>query len=243
MTLRPIDMMTADWRVKSRSPDSRVALARLAEAEEVVAALGAVDLGDVVAATTYVEGRPDGEHGARVVRAMLRSQRVHPLVPRALLQALVPGLVAIARRLSWGAGGDWDSATAFLADTLATAWQVIVEWAGQDRAYAVLDVLSAVRCRLRRQLLHQRAARERVTLGLDLDLHAAPQWWPGITDLEELARTIERRRGLGTDPLDADILYGNRVLGFSLAELAAVTGRSRRSVAYRRDRAVRGLFA
>lgn len=242
-TLRPIDQLATDWKGRSRSPDSRLALQRLAAAEELVAAVGATDLGDLVAALGRSGSTADRVRSAKLLQAMLRSQRVHPLVPRAILQALLPGLVATARRLSWGSGGDWEGAGSFLADTVATAWEVIVEWAGQDRDYAVLDLLSATRCRLRRQLLHQRASRQRAVTGLDMDTCGKPKWDADISDLDELARHIEDLAAFDGDPVDAAVLYGNRVLGYSVTELARMSGRSRRFVATRRDRAVQKLFA
>jgi hypothetical protein len=243
VALRPIDQMTADWYARCRTADSREALARLAGAERVVAALGATDLGDVVAALARPGSVADREGAARVLQAMVRSQGVHPLVPRAILQALVPGLVAAARRLSWGSGGDWQGPGPFLADVLTTAWEVIMEWAGQDRDYAVLDVLSAVRCRLRRQVLRQRASRERLALGLDPDGCRRPQWTWGTTDLDELAHAIDEALHRDLDPFDAAVLYGSRVLGYSVAELARMSGRSARHVVGRRDEAVRKLLA
>lgn len=251
LALRPIDMMTADWRAASRTAESREALARLADAEEVVAALGATDLGELVAALSR-PGHASDDDGATaldrdgaaiVLRAMVRSQGVHPLVPRAILQALMPGLVAAARRLSWGSGGDWQAAAPFLSDVVATAWELIVEWAGQDRDYAVLDLLSAVRCRIRRQMVRQRVSREHLALGLDPDAVRRPQWTDGTTDLDVLAREIVAARRRGLEHYDAAVLYGNRVLGIPVAELARMTGRSARHVAWRRDRAVRQVLA
>ncbi|MGH9091662.1 MAG: hypothetical protein ACRDZR_09840 [Acidimicrobiales bacterium] len=243
LTLRPIDQMTADWHARCRGADSREALTRLAGAERAVAALGAGDLGDVVASLSRPGSAADREDAAKVLQAMVRSQHVHPLVPRAILQALVPGLLAAARRLSWGSGGDWQGPGQFLVDVLTTAWEVIMEWAGQDRDYAVLDVLSAVRCRLRRQVLRQRAARERLALGLDADACRRPQWTCGATDLDELAHAVTEARRHDLDPFDAAVLYGNRVLGYSVAELSRMSGRSARHVVGRRDEAVRKLLA
>ncbi len=239
-SLRPIDQMTAEWRVKSRSPESREALARLAAAEPAVASLGVADLGELVEHLRGCETEADRRRAACVIQAMLRSQAVHPLVARAVLQAIVPGLVAVARRLRWGSGGDWDGAGSFMADAVATAWEVIVEWSGHDRDYAVLDLLSAIRCRLRRQTVRQRAGRERTALGLDLDLLPATRS-VGSTGPDELVRAIEQM-GADLDPLDAALLYANRVLGLTVTELARMTGRSRRSVAGRRDRAVEELL-
>lgn len=247
---RPIHRLNADWAAQGRSDASRRALERLAEAEPSVAALGVHDLGELVAATS---GRGAGRGGeprlrpdaaAAVVSAMLRSQGVHPLVPRAIVQALVPGLVGVARRLSWGAGGEWHDGGAFFSDVVTTAWEVVVEWSGQSRPYAVGDVLSAVRCRVRRQLLRHRARADHPAASpppedaAGRDLARSDR-----TDLEELAHAIDERWGRDVDVTDAAVLYAHRVLGYSLAELSQLTGRSRRYLSERRDRASGALIA
>jgi len=243
VALRPIDQMTADWVSTSRSRPSRQALTLLAEAEPEVAALGVDDLGGLVDALRVAGPAGDRERAARVFRAMLRSQSVHPLVPRAILQALLPGLVTVARRLSWGAGGEWDDGGAFFADLVATAWEVVVAWSGDDRRYAVLDLLSAVRCRLRRQAARHRTAWERESIGLDPESGVGAAGSSGTTDLEDLARTIDSLAGHGLDPSDAAVLYGNCVLGLTTTELSRMTGRSRRHLDGRRRRAAQELCA
>src|SRR5271166_823176 len=243
VALRPIDQMTADWVSTSRSRPSRQALTLLAEAEPEVAALGVDDLGGLVDALRVAGPAGDRERAARVFRAMLRSQSVHPLVPRAILQALLPGLVTVARRLSWGAGGEWDDGGAFFADLVATAWEVIVAWSGDDRSYAVLDLLSAIRCRVRRQAARHRSAGDRESLGLDPESGATATSTSGTTDLEDLARTIDSLAGHGLDPSDAAVLYGNCVLGLTTTELSRMTGRSRRHLDGRRRRAAQELCA
>ncbi|MDA8359009.1 MAG: hypothetical protein M0Z95_22535 [Actinomycetota bacterium] len=242
--LRPIDRLDAEWEVIGRTADSRHALSLLAAAEPSVAALGAADLSGLVAAMDLMRHHADSARAARLFQAMLRSAGVHPLVPRAALQAMVPGLVGVARRLSWGRGGDWESGGQFFLDAITTAWEVIVEWAGQDRPYAVLDLLSAVRCRLRRQLLHHRELRDRAVLSVFDAAEADQAADPGVAnDLQELAREIEELDRRGADPVDTATLYANQVLGISLSELARMTGASRRRVVDRRDRAARSLFA
>jgi hypothetical protein len=244
--LQPINRLDADWRATRRSAASKDALRRLAAAEEVVAALclaDLADLGDLVDALRHPKDAADRARAARIIQAMLRSQGVHPLVPRAVLQAILPGLVSVARRLSWGAGGDWNGGGAFFVDLLTTAWEVVVEWAGDDRDYAVLDLLSAIRCRLRRQLLSQRAGHERVVPGLDVDALAPVPWRNGGSDLDELARTIDELAGNGLDPIDAAILYGNGVLGMTITELSQMTGMSRRYLGGRRQRALHEIVA
>ena len=239
--LRPIDQMTTEWEATGRSPQSDEALRRLAAAEPEIAALGVRDLGGLVAALRTADGPEARDRAAGLLRAMLRSQGVHPLVPRAILQALVPGLVSVARRLSWGAGGEWDDGGAFFTDLVATAWEVIVAWSGDDRSYAVLDLLSAIRCRLRRQTARERETREHFAAGLAAEMAATES--SGTTDLDELARAIDARTGHGLDPADAAVLYGHCVLGLTTTELARLTGRSRRHLDRRRRLAAQEMCA
>ena len=243
LRFRPIDQLTTDWEAVSTGPESRRAAALLGAAEPAVRALDPPDLGALVSALRRPGGATGRVDAARVVQAMLRSQSVHPLVPRAVLQAVVPGLVGVARRLGWGSGGDWDDGGTFFADLVATTWEIVVAWSGQDRDYAVLDLLSAVRCRLRRQLVQQRSARDHVDLGLDADDPVLGRAAYGTTDLDLLANTIDDLAGRGLDRSDAAVLYGTRVLGLSICELAQLTGRSRRHLAQRRERAERELCA
>ncbi|MGH9083386.1 MAG: hypothetical protein ACRDWN_08585 [Acidimicrobiales bacterium] len=239
---RPIDRLVRDWEARCRSGPSVLALRRLAAAEPMIADLGARDLGELVATMRRASSIDERERAAAALRAMLRSQHVHPLVPRAVLQAVLPGLVTVARRLSWGEGGDWDGPPAFFADLVATAWEIIVEWSGQDRGYAVLDLLSAVRCRARRQILRHRTARQQVAVDLDPSRLRPAPWRSAPTDLDELARAIDGLDGSG-DPADVAVLYAQRVLGYTISEISRLTGRSRRHLCERRDRAARLLTA
>ncbi|HEY1733078.1 MAG TPA: hypothetical protein VGG23_01435 [Acidimicrobiales bacterium] len=243
LRFRPIDRLNEEWAALAPSPSSCDALARLAAREPTVAALGVDDLGSLVERLRTARGTQGRANAARVFQAMLRSQSAHPLLPRAVLQAVVPGLVTVARRLAWGAGGDWEDGGAFFADLVATTWEVIVDWSGEDRAYAVLDLLSAVRCRMRRQLLRQRDGRSRLELGLESHDDLLGSGGIEATDLELLAGAIEDLRGHGLEAADAAVLYGHRVLGLSIAELAALTGRSRRHLTQSRQRAEQQLCA
>lgn len=157
LSARPVDQTLAEWTVVSRSAASYEAVALLRSAEPLVAGVVGEDshLGDLVEALRRPADAAQRERAAQVVRVLLRSAGLHPLIPRTLLQCLVPGLVNVARRLGWGAGGDWQGSDQFLADVMATAWEVVASWTGQDRPYAVLDLLSATRCRMRRQLAKQ----------------------------------------------------------------------------------------
>ena len=225
-----------DWTAVSRGVESKHALNSLAAIEPDVAATGAEDLGELVALLRGTIGDPRGDWAPSVLQAMLRTQSVHPLIPRAILQALLPGLVTVARRLSWGSGGDWTDGGTFFSDLITTSWEVITDWRGEDRTYALLDLLSAVRCRMRRQILSRRSTRE-IAVGAELDLRLGVRAAPELTDLEVLAHAIEDLDGNQLDSTDAAVLYGNRVLGLSMTEIAKMTGRSRRFLADRRRRA------
>lgn len=247
--LGPLDRLAREWESRRRTPTSRTALTALARVEPDVAKLGAGDLGDLVDALigsdpgAWRGGRCRGERddAASLFRAVLRSGRAHPMVSRALVQALVPGLVGLCRRLQWGKGGEWESPASFTVDAIATAWEVVEEWGGQDRPYAVLDVLSAVRCRLRRRILRHGSVHRHERLSATDEGGAEPAA-RGVSDEEELARAIDLERHR-LDPADAVVLYAHRVLGYSLSELAASTGHSRRFLAVRRDRAAAALIA
>jgi hypothetical protein len=240
-TLRSIDQLNTEWKVLGRAAAARTALDRLARAEPGVAQLGFAHLGELTAHLRRASRPEERVAAARLVQAMVRSGACHPLLPRATLQALLPGLVSVARRLSWGGGGDWEDGGAFFAEVVATAWEVIVAWTGQDRPYVVLDLLSAVRCRVRRQLVTQRTQRARLRPGLEGAEQPHPA--PDQTGLEQVAVLLDDLSGRGLDRGDAALLYGQVVLGLSLTELARLAGRSRRHLDGRRLRARRALCA
>jgi hypothetical protein len=153
----------------------------------------------------------------------------------------VPGLVSVAGKLRWGHGGDWRDGEEFFGELLTTAWCVVAEWAGQDRRYAVLDLLSAIRCRLRRQLFRSKDQSKRViSMGEEaVDLRSSTE-----TLLDELARALVDLGAREDMPLEElQVLYSHSVLGYSIAELAALTGRDRRGLYTRRDRARRRICA
>jgi hypothetical protein len=241
--LLPIRHLNEEWTRICHSQESGQALNRLADCESEIAALGLADLGQLLDRLHDASTGASRLAASQLLRAMLRSAEADPLIARAILQALRPGLLTVAHRLRWGREGEWTDANGFFTDLLATAWEVVCEWSGQDRPYAAPDLLSAVRCRVRRQLLNHRNAQTKTILGLDLECRPAPATQSGPTDLDRLARAIEELAEQGVDPSDAAVLYGHGVLGLTMAELAALSGRNRRSLSACRDRAARRLLA
>jgi hypothetical protein len=250
----PIEQLNTEWRTLGRSPGALRALHLLAERDPGLSLLvhgpasGSVALPpacptpcDLIDHMRQAKGNRGREEAAALIRLMLREARIDPLVVRCLIQALLPGLLTIAARLRWGQGGDWDDGSEFFSETLSTTWMVVTDWAGQDRPYAVLDLLSAIRCRMRRRLFRARDLRQQqvqMTSGV-----FEPRARNTETDLEVLARALIDLRQEGMRAEDVEVLYAHHVLGFSIAELALFTGRDRRSLYARRDRGRRRLCA
>jgi DNA-directed RNA polymerase specialized sigma24 family protein len=253
-----IDQMDAEWRSLGRTRAAAQALEAVAARDPVLGALvhGAPGVPprcptplDVLAHMRAASGRHQREEAAHIVRVLLREAGAAPFVTRMLVQALVPGLVTVAGKLRWGQGGEWQDASEFFAELLSTTWLVIQEWSGQDRPYAVLDLLSAVRCRQRRQLFRAKDASERSTSlgsgdgdGGDGGGDGEPAT-VGETGLEQLTKTLIGLHLEGMRLDEVQVLYAHHVLGYSIAELASVTGRDRRALYTRRDRGRRRLFA
>jgi len=249
-----IDQMAAEWKSIGRS---RMAVKSLRDVARHDPGLALLVLGpgpgagppscptpcDLIEHLRRARGRAQREEAARLIRVLLRQADADPFICRMLVQALVPGLVTVAGKLQWGRGGEWQDGEEFFGELLATTWLVLQEWSGQDRPYAVLDLLSAIRCRLRRQLFRSKDLDSRsAPLGPDLaDAESTSDSTRRETDLEELARLLIDQHRVGMRPDDVQVLYAHHVLGYSIAELSVLTGRDRRSLYARRDRGQRRL--
>jgi len=245
-----IEQMGAEWRSVGRARSAVRALETVARRDPRLSdlVLGTTSAPapcptpcDLVDHMRRASGRTEREEAARLVRVLLREATADPFLCRMLVQVLLPGLITVAGKLRWGKGGEWQDGEEFFGELLSTTWLLLQEWAGQDRPYAVLDLLSAIRCRLRRQLFRAKDLDGRaVTLDPE---EAATRSSPTETDLEELARILIglRRDGMRAD--EVQVLYAHHVLGYSIAELAALTGRDRRALYARRDRGQSRLCA
>jgi len=245
-----IDQMAAEWQSIGRAPAAVRTLRAVAGLDP---GLSGLVLGpgtgpppcptpcDVVEHMRRASGRSEREEAARLVRVLLREAGADPFVCRMLVQVLIPGLVTVAGKLRWGQGGEWQDAEEFFGDLLSTTWLTLQSWAGQDRPYAVLDLLSAIRCRLRRQLFRAKDQGAR-SVPLDPEV-AAERSTRSETDLEELARILVDLHHAGMRTDEVEVLYAHHVLGYTIAELATMTGRDRRALYARRDRGQRRLCA
>lgn len=174
-----------------------------------------VAIGDLAGLVAALEpsGGLDQLERARLVAALL-ARAEDPLLRRCLLQTLLPGIVSVARTLQFGDGIADDPRT-FLADALVEAIELLHAWAGQVRPYAAPDLLGALRCRLRRRMLADKARRaELIAVPERPDTAAA-----GVASfVRELATAASQ------GVTDVDLVYARCVLGFSATELATATG-------------------
>jgi hypothetical protein len=170
-----------------------------------------VDLCELVAALEPRSGLETLAR-ARLVAALL-ARAEDPVLRRCLLQTLLPGIVSVARILQFGDGIADDPRT-FLADALTEAHELLGDWAGQCRPYAAPDLLGALRCRLRRRMLADKARR--------LELTMVPERADSDLDGADVARALARAAAAGVT--DVDLLYARCVLGYSAIELATAVG-------------------
>jgi hypothetical protein len=205
--------LRAEWRRVGRSPGSRAALERLRcqSPKEIPPYVG--DLAGLVSALEP-NGGLERLHRARILAALLLGS-TDPLLRRCLLQTLLPGIVSVARKLRFGEGIA-DSPRTFLADAVVEAIELLEDWAGQSRPYAGPDLLGALRCRLRRRMLADKARRAELRV-------AREQPTPGSdVDADDLVRRLATAAAAGVT--DVDLVYARCVLGHTATELAAAIG-------------------
>lgn len=199
--------MRAEWRHTGRDPAARAACRRLADEHPELFLERCADLYDVVALCESRGARTVLERAA-LVRALLEGARDRA-IQRALIQTLLPGVVAVCRQLRFGEG-IVDEPSETVATAVSLLGELVLDWAGQSRPYAAPDLLSALRGRLRRWLLKEKAAR---AVGhLDLETPAA-EASPLLARLSDLASGPHARL--------ARLTYARVFEGRSLRELAA----------------------
>jgi len=170
---------------------------------------GLNDLCDIVTLLEARGGRNVLER-AEIVRALLE-EAGDPEIHRALLQTLIPGIVSVCRQLRFGDGIVEDPSEA-VGVALGLASELLVDWAGQSRQYAAPDILSALRGRLRRWLLKEKAARRSIS---NFDQHDEP-----ATEASPLLTRLDSFRGSQYDRI-ARLTYARVYEGLSLREVAA----------------------
>ncbi len=221
MDSQTIRQMRREWQALGTAPASRTAYRCLAAREPVVGRLGVGDLAELVATLSPSSNRLSRDEAAGVVAAMLQSADAHELIPRAIVQALVPGVLSLARHFEI-ADGPWSDLDAFFSDAISCLWEQITTWSGTWHAYAAGDLLSGARTRLRTLQTTERRHRSRRA-----DTPDALDLVPAVgdrSDEELLASALTDATGHGLAVADAAVLYATSVLGLSLAELSDLRG-------------------
>jgi hypothetical protein len=235
-----IKRLRSEWQAIGTTPQSSTACHRLAEIEPLVAHLEVNNLAELVAALSISSGRLSRNEAAEVITAMLRSADVDALVPRAIIEALIPGILALPRSLDL-ADGPWCDLDAFYGDAISALWELTTRWSGTHRPYAAGDLLSGVRTRLRTLQSSERRHRSRQSAS-PAALDALPASI-GRTGEELLAAAIVDATGHGLTIADAAVLYATRVLGMSLTEVADIAGVPAGHLRWRRRNAIDRLVA
>jgi len=213
--------LRSEWLAIGAAPPSNSACHRLAQCEPVVADLEVDNLAELVTALSLSSGQLSRNESAEVITAMLRSADVDALVPRAIIEALIPGVLVLPRRFDL-AEGPWCDLDAFHADAISALWELTTRWSGTHRPYAAGDLLSGVRTRLRTLQSSERRHRSRQSGSLG-ELDALPASI-GRTGEELLAAALAEATGHGLMVSDAAVLYATRVLGMAVTEVAQLAG-------------------
>ncbi len=211
--------LRSEWRRVGRSLEARASLERLRAQSPREIPFFVVDLAGLVAALEPTGGL-ERLHRARILAALLLGSG-DPLARRCLLQTLLPGIVAVARKLRFGEGIA-DCPRTFLADAVAESIELLEDWSGQSRPYAGPDLLGALRCRLRRKMLADKARRFELLAVREQSVTGSDD------DSDDLARRLAVAAAAGVT--DVDLVYARCVLGHTAAELAAALGVSNRAL-------------
>ncbi|MHB1087771.1 MAG: hypothetical protein ACYC19_03285 [Acidimicrobiales bacterium] len=150
-----LGQLRTEWNRAGRSSEAQRSLLALIDHSPELALESLGDLCDLVHILERGGGRSVLERAA-VVQALLECAS-DQLIARTLLQTMLPGVVSVCRQLRFGEGIIRDPSET-LSMALGLASELIADWAGQSRQYAAPDFLSALRGRLRRWLLKEKAA-------------------------------------------------------------------------------------
>jgi hypothetical protein len=204
-----LGQMRYEWQHVGHTGQARRSLSQLCERHPDLNLQGQLDLFDVVTLLEARGGRSVIER-AQIVRALLE-EAGDPEILRTLLQTLIPGIVSVCRQLHFG-DGIVDSPSETLAVALGLTSELLQDWAGQSRQYAAPDILSAVRGRLRRWLLKEKAAKRSVS---NFDQHDEP-----ALEASPLLARLNSFRGSKYERI-ASLTYARVYEGRSLRDVAA----------------------
>jgi hypothetical protein len=238
----PFLALTLEWNYAGRSSAARAAIVRWAATTPALAPFATP--ADAVDACGQ---RRDPRSPQSVLAALVHHGPDDPLAARAALQALLPGLVALARRGNVhgrlvGAGRPFATYHDLDAELASITYERIRTGVGADSPWPATKILDSTWMRVRTLgRIHRRLAAVETPQGTDIpDRRAAAE----RSGAEELAQVIVGAVQAGTvRRTDGALVYANRVLGHSMFELARVTGRNESVLRRERGRGEHALLA
>jgi hypothetical protein len=230
-------LLEDDWSHAGRGCAATAALARWTERHPVLS--GFTNPAAVVDRCHSRDGR-----ASALVGAVLAEAGDDPWAARTVLQAVLPGIAAVARRASRYVGGQrpvWQSSDELHQDVVLIALERIHALAGTAPSYPCRAVVDGTWQRLRH---HAASLRQALANQADIDAGAAAVASADRSGLEELGLAVIEAVNAGAlGTLDAGLVYSCHVAGYGVAELAPATGRTARSLWRRRRRAEELLVA
>jgi len=236
-----LKQLQAEWTALAAQPRTRAAAAGWAAADPRLT--GCADLTETLA-RCHRRGDPAAANAA--LAALLARADADALARRTVLQALLPGLAALARRAQragWVGHhhrGVWRDCDELDQELLTLAWSRVAAHAGGELAWPASVLLGQVWRRVRQQVDRDRAhGRRCVALDVDevdtvhdVDLAAAIPW-------EQHAGVVlhDAVRSGAIGPVDGALIYGTRVLGLTTTAVADRVELDYWAAAKRRQRA------
>lgn len=167
-----LNQLRYEWTMIAPSVTSQLTWQRVCRDYELHFLSGESDFGAVLR-RLEPGGGLNVEERSRVITVLLQ-EADDRFVHRALLQTLLPGVVSVCRQLRFGRGIAARPSDV-VSEAIALLSELIRDWAGQSRAYAAPDLLSALRGRLRRWLLKEKEVRRRTAHDVPDDATAPPR--------------------------------------------------------------------
>ena len=239
--------LDAEWRQTARSVKGRAAVQRWVGEEPALA--GACSAEDVLAlCQRRGDAAPDGEvkRSQAALGAVLRVAANDEFAQRTVMQAILPGLLALRRRASYmvaTSGSRWDGEDQLEQEIVTLAYERVRALAGTSQAWPAETLVRQTWRRLR--VLNKNEQRWRAR-----NVGMSPEWAEGLPNsgehsaAEELAHLVVDAVQDGTLALGpAGLVYTYGVVGNPLVWAAEELSYSRRSVSRSLARSARVLAA
>ena len=200
----------------------------------MIARLDIDDLAELVSALSLSSAGLSRNKAAAVIAAMLHSATVDPLIPRAIIQASLPGILGLARRID-ATAPPWRDLDAFYGDAVSCCSNRSRR--GRGRGVPTPPETSCPGSGQAADAPGQRSAATAPALDSSAALDAAAGSI-GPSGEELLAAAIFEAAGDGLAASEGAVLYATRVLGLPLVEVAELTGISVRRLGRQRSHAM-----